>query len=94
MGAVKSELSILASKPASLIVVYRYLYVSSNLNNAFITIEVEIDIRPDHRNRTPWDSTSFITNLDCYILTSFHDDNLDGRELIFIIDSEALNDSS
>lgn len=50
--------------------------------------------RPDHRDRTPWDPTSFIADLDRYILTPLYDYDLDRWELIFIVDSEALHHSS
>jgi hypothetical protein len=99
---VKSDASIFASNPASLIVVYRYL--SSACVLVFGVQERELgkrrttkkrqkrkrDSRPNHGNGRSRNSTSFITNLDCNILTTLHNNHFDRWELIFIINSESL----
>jgi hypothetical protein len=49
------------------------------------------DSRPNHGNSRSRNSTSFITDLDCNILTTLHNNNFDRWELIFIIHSESLH---
>ena len=90
MGALKSELSMLASRPSSLIVVYRYLSLGSAVCQCF----GKSDSRPYQRDGAPRYPSSLIRDLDRDILTALDDDNFDRWEILLIVDTIPLNNSS